>query len=120
MIHAFTQRATPALRAWLDNNSGAVDDVAGRYQRVNDALHGRTTISEPLPLSDWKDIDGVWRALLLDADVNPQIVVDTLIVPVALAARGRGGNAVNADAAEVGVHYARAYSRRGLEAALAS
>lgn len=90
MIHAFTQHATPALRAWLDNNSGAVDDVAGRYQRVYDALHGRTTISEPLPLSDWKDIDGVWRALLLDADVNPQIVVDTLIVPVALAARGRG------------------------------
>jgi hypothetical protein len=37
-----------------------------------------------------------------------------------IAARGRGGNAVNADAAEVGVHYARAYSRRGLEAALAS
>ena len=33
-----------------------------------------------------------------------------------VAARGRDGNAVNVDAAEVGARFARAYARRGLDA----
>jgi aminoglycoside phosphotransferase (APT) family kinase protein len=36
-----------------------------------------------------------------------------------IAARGRGGNAVNADAAEVGARFASAYARRGLDAVAA-